>query len=53
MLKFVLEYWQAIDGIMVDQDAELRVFELKEEEWKIAQQLYDVLEVCCMLIKCC
>jgi len=46
MLKFALEYRQVIDGIMADQDAELRVFKLKEEEWKITQQLHDVLEVC-------
>jgi hypothetical protein len=46
MLKFTLKYWRVIDGITANRDAELRAFELKEEEWKIAQQLHDVLEVC-------
>ena len=46
MLKFALKYRQAIDGITADRDAELRAFELKEEEWKITQQLHDILEVC-------
>ena len=50
MLKFALEYWQVIDGITADQDAELQVFELKEGEWKIAQQLHDVPEVCSHLL---
>jgi hypothetical protein len=36
MLKFGLEYRQAIDTITADRDAELRVFELLEAEWKIA-----------------
>jgi hypothetical protein len=45
MLKFALEYQQAIDTITADQDVELRAFELSEAEWKIAQQLHDVLEV--------
>jgi hypothetical protein len=45
MLKFALEYRQAIDVITADQDVELWAFELSEAEWKIAQQLHDILEV--------
>ena len=45
MLKFALEYQEAVDAIMADREAELRAYELSKAEWKIAQQLHNVLEV--------
>ncbi len=44
MLIFALEYRKAIDKISGGR--ELRKYELEEEEWKIVQQLCDILEVC-------
>ena len=43
MLVFVLEYRKAIDEISGDK--EMQKYELEEEEWKIVQQLCDILEV--------
>ena len=45
MLIFALEYREAIDEISVDR--EMRKYELSEEEWKLVQQLCNVLAVCC------
>jgi len=45
MLIFALEYCEAIDKILVNR--EMRKYELSEEEWKLVQQLYNVLAVCC------
>ena len=44
MLVFALEYRKAIDEISGDR--EMRKYELKEKEWKVVQQLCDILEVC-------
>ena len=46
MLEFVLKYHQAIDSIPQRQDLGLHTFELDLDEWKLAQQLQDVLKVC-------
>ena len=43
MLVFALEYHKAIDKISGGR--EMRKYELEEEEWKIVQQLCDILEV--------
>jgi len=43
MLIFALEYRKAIDEISGDR--EMRKYELEEEEWRIVQQLCDLLEV--------
>ncbi len=43
MLVFALEYRKAIDKISGGR--EMRKYELEEEEWKIVQQLCDILEV--------
>ena len=41
MLVFALKYRQAIDRITGDKD--MRKYELLEEEWRLVQQLCDVL----------
>jgi len=43
MLMFALEYCEAIDGITGDRD--MQKYELSEEEWKLVQQLCDILVV--------
>jgi hypothetical protein len=43
MLVFALEYRKAIDEISGDR--EMRKYELEEKEWKLVQQLCDILEV--------
>ena len=47
MLYFVLEYRKAYDKFTVDQRNDLRQFELTEDEWKVVEQLADVLMVSC------
>jgi hypothetical protein len=46
MLKFAIDYRIALDTITGERDMKLRKFELKDEEWTIARQLGDTLEVC-------
>jgi hypothetical protein len=46
MLVFVLRYRKPIDVVTADKGLKLRKYELDEEEWAIAQELVDVLEVC-------
>lgn len=45
MLSFVLEYRKAYDKFTADRRNDLRQFELTEEEWKVVEQLADVLMV--------
>ena len=45
MLKFALKYCKAIDSVSTERDLELQPFELSATEWKIAEQLCDVLKV--------
>lgn len=45
MLAFALKYRKAIDFITADKGLKLRRFELDEEEWKVLEDLVDVLEV--------
>jgi hypothetical protein len=45
MLKFALDYRIALDIITGERDMKLRKYELKDEEWTIARQLGDTLEV--------
>ena len=49
MLSFVLEYRKAYDKFTADRRNDLRQFELNEEEWKVVEQLADVLMVCLSL----
>lgn len=46
MLEFAVRYQPAIDDITGDKSANLRKYELSEEEWTIAMQLCDTLKVC-------
>jgi hypothetical protein len=45
MLKFAVEYRAALDTITADRNMKLRDYELGREEWKVAEELCDVLKV--------
>ena len=45
MLKFAIEYRVVLDTITVEHTMKLHDFELGKEEWKVAEQLWDVLKV--------
>ena len=45
MLKFACTYHEAIDKITDDRSMKLREFELKDDEWKIVEELRDTLKV--------
>ncbi|GBE90224.1 hypothetical protein SCP_1900730 [Sparassis crispa] len=45
MLEFTLEYRRLINVITEDRSTELRKFEMSNEEWEIAGQLYDILRI--------
>ena len=45
MLKFALEYREAIDVLTTDRLNGLRMYELNDTEWIITQQLCDILAV--------
>lgn len=45
MLAFTLEYRTAVDEIAGNKAANLRQYELTDEEWRIAEQLHDTLKV--------
>jgi len=45
MLEFAVQYCAVIDDIAGNKTANLCRYELSEEEWKIAQQLCDILKV--------
>ena len=40
MLKFAVEYWEAIDSIAGNQRMKLRQYELSEEDWEISMKLH-------------
>jgi len=44
MLKFAIEYREAIDKITGDLKMKLRRFELTDEEWTFAEQLSKLLK---------
>jgi hypothetical protein len=46
MLNFALKYRKAVESMTQIKDLGLRKYELEPEEWVLAQQLADVLEVC-------
>ncbi len=46
MLRFALKYEKAIKNMTQARELGLRIYELSPEEWILAQQLADVLEVC-------
>lgn len=45
MLDYALEYREAIDKLTQDRSMELRKCELDDNEWEIAEQLRNVLQV--------
>jgi hypothetical protein len=45
MLAFALVYKTAVDDIAGNKAANLRQYELSDEEWWIAEQLHDTLKV--------
>ena len=48
MLKFALDYCSAFDEIS-DQSLSLWPYELSKVEWRVAEDLCEVLKVCCLL----
>ncbi|GBE88184.1 putative AC9 transposase [Sparassis crispa] len=46
MLQFMLEYRKAINEMTKDRSRELCKYELSDEEWRITEQLHDVLKPC-------
>ena len=51
MLTIALKYRKAIDLVSADRDLQLQPYELNTTEWKIAQQLHDILKVSlCVLL---
>jgi hypothetical protein len=46
MLNFALDYRVPIDEITSNRDLNLRKYELRDEEWVVAQNLRDALKVC-------
>jgi hypothetical protein len=46
MLRFAVDYHEALDTITAERSMKLRDYELGKEEWKVAEQLCDVLKVC-------
>jgi len=53
MLCFAILYWKAIESITLDHGNDLWQFELSEEEWAIAQEVCDVLNVCDVAVWLC
>ena len=47
MLAFAVKYRSAINDITAEKNANLRKYELDNDEWLIALQLHDTLKVCC------
>lgn len=45
LLKFALEYREAIDLFTADKGNDVRQYEMDDEEWEIAEELRDVLQV--------
>jgi hypothetical protein len=45
MLSFAVKYRVALDIITGDREMKLRQYEMDDEEWHIAQQLCDVLDI--------
>ncbi len=52
MLEIALKYRKAIDSISAERELQLRPFELSNMEWKIAEQLRDILKVSSCLPPC-
>jgi len=46
MLEFAVKYHPAIDAMTAVRELDLRKFELESAEWKIVEELCDVMKVC-------
>lgn len=46
MLRFAIEYRLAIDTITAERSMKLCDYELGKDEWKVAEELCEVLKVC-------
>ena len=46
MLNFALDYHLAIDWITSNWELNLHKYELEDDEWAIAENLRDTLQVC-------
>jgi len=46
MLEFAIKYRPAIDAMTTAQELDLCKFELESAEWKIVEELCDVMKVC-------
>lgn len=46
MMAFAIWYRQPIDAITADKKLKLRKFELDSDEWKVIEDLVQILEVC-------
>jgi len=58
MLSFAVEYRKAIEYVTSDRKNNLRKYELKDNKWKIAEELKEMLKVsvvpqtvCCMHVR--
>ena len=49
MLEYCVRYRAAMNRVMQRRDLGLRMFELTDEEWKLAEQLHDSLKVCFLI----
>ena len=49
MLNFTVQHIAALNAIAGNHDMKLRQYELSEDEWDVARQLWDVLQVCILL----
>lgn len=46
MLSFAIDNKKALQLVTADIELNLRKYELRRDEWKVAEQLRDVLKVC-------
>lgn len=45
MLDFAIQYWKALDQMTSDKKNDLWDFELDKDEWKLASELHNMLDV--------
>ena len=50
MLDFAVQHIAALNAITGNRDMKLRQYELSKDEWDVACQLWDVLQVCILLL---
>jgi hypothetical protein len=52
LLEYALNHGKAIEMVIQCKQLGLRKYELGDEEWKLVEQLHDVLKASRMLISC-